>query len=184
MHKSEKHLAVKWAQERLSDGNTIFLDLETNGLPTEEKPRVDILQIAMVNTRGHVIFSSMFKASSLSNVSDFSVEELQNLVDFRSCIPMLNHLLSGKHIVTYNAEFDISQLIRNGIVVAKSSCAMLAYAQFNSLWNHKTGSWKWKSLPQLAHGSAHNAITDTVSLYKIVQFMAAGGMVDDQWYEA
>jgi len=87
--------------------------------------------------------------------------------------------LAGKHVVCYNAGFDvhlITTLQQQYQVVPQEdfdvSCAMEAYSAFVGEWSKTKGDYKWQKLPKLAYGKAHDSLVDCQSTLLLMKKMA------------
>ncbi len=58
--KEYKDAACQWAKERLADGNTVILDLESTGLLRED-PETEIAQICILDVHGRPLLSLLLK---------------------------------------------------------------------------------------------------------------------------
>jgi DNA polymerase III alpha subunit (gram-positive type) len=57
-----KTKAVEWAKERLSDPNTVIIDLESTGL-LHQDPDTEIAQVCLIDTKGRQLLSMLLKPS-------------------------------------------------------------------------------------------------------------------------
>lgn len=178
-----KKEAIEWAQSVIDNPNVLYLDLETSGLPTDEDPRVDIVELAMIDHNGIPWADIKFKSAGgmskeASQVTGFYDEDLKDCPYFKDFLPILSRLLRDKLIICYNAGFDVEQIKLNfehyGVQCPKFDygCAMLAYAKYLGHWSLRKKDWKWHKLPLLVTGDAHQAMTDVKSTQHLVSFIA------------
>jgi DNA polymerase-3 subunit epsilon len=172
----------KWARERLADPLTLILDLETTGILTQD-PDTEIVQISIVNTAGRPVFSMMVNpnrpiplvAQQIHGIDDRMVKGLPTLGDIG---PLIAKVTRGKHIVAYNAGFDIHTLVhlltKYGIEIPEfeTSCAMEAYSAWCGEWMSHKGDWRWQRLPKLAYGNSHDSLVDCMSTLLLMKKMA------------
>ena len=92
--------------------------------------------------------------------------------------------LEGKHLVAYNADFDVALLMHlfdkyqeERPKLAGASCAMDQYSRWCGDWSEKKGDFKWQKLPNLSGMVNHDALTDCLSTLKVLQKMA--GLFDE-----
>ncbi len=184
-----KQLAKDWAEEKLKDSKTVFVDLETTGLLKEGEDLPGIVQLSVVSYRGLALFDTLlnpsqvipYSSEQIHGISNRDVEECPSLVEVA---PLLKKLLEGKNLVAFNASFDVEVLTRNLDKIGyhinyEPECAMLYYSAFNGEWSFKKEGFKWQSLPKLAQGNAHNAVVDCLSTYELLKVMA-GNKKDDE----
>ena len=72
-----KEAAKQWAQERLADGNTVILDLESTGLLRED-PETEIAQICILDLQGRPLFSMLLKPSQPMNEKVIGIHKISN----------------------------------------------------------------------------------------------------------
>ena len=158
-----------WAKEIL-DSDALIIDTETTGLPNKI-PNVEIIELAMVNTRGEIIFDSLFKPSipipnaEIHNITDKMVRKSPTIVEKWEEIC---GLMRGRTIVTYNAKFDREVFHTTSDVYGLTlpddwqwHCAMQAWWTFNDL--------PYTRLPD----SQHRALGDARAALRLIQEMAA-----------
>jgi DNA polymerase-3 subunit epsilon len=180
--------AEQWCQERLSDPATLILDTETTGILSKD-PSTEICQISIINTAGRPVFSALVKPNSEMGEEAYSKHGiLPEMVElsptFPEIAPLLSKIISNRHLVAYNAGFDIHLITHLlgkyelDIPPFETSCAMEAYAKWLGLWSVRKGDWKWHKLPQLAYGQAHDSLTDCVSTLLLMKKMV-GDFTDE-----
>ena len=158
-----------WAKEIL-DSDALIIDTETTGLP-DKIPNVEIIELAMVNTRGEVVFDSLFKPSipipnaEIHNITDKMVRKSPTIAEKWEEIC---DLMRGRTIVTYNARFDRDVFHTTSDVYGLTlpddwqwHCAMQAWWTFNDRL--------YTRLPD----SQHRALGDARAALRLIQEMAA-----------
>jgi DNA polymerase-3 subunit epsilon len=178
-----KTKAVEWAQERLADPNTVILDTETTGLPSKD-PDTEVCQLSLTDTKGKPLFSMLLKPSKpmsdeVIGIHGISNEQVQHQPIFPQVAKMIEFVLINKHVVCYNASFDVKLLWSlfkkyNQPVprVSGITCAMEKYSEWKGEWNEKKNSLRWHKLPNLSGMVAHDAYSDCISTLKVMELMA------------
>jgi len=170
---AEKVEVVQWAKERLTDPKTLIVDVETTGLPSRD-PETEIVSIAMINNEGRVVLAGLInpnrpiplEAQKIHGIDDRMVKDAP---PFKVMGNIIAGLMEGRHIVCFNANFDVHLLVtlfqRYDVQIPEFevSCAMEKYSAFVGDWSSSKGDYKWQSLPKLAYGSAHDALVDCES---------------------
>lgn len=176
-----KEEAMAWVRERLSDPNTLIVDTETTGILSKD-PNTEICQISIINTDGKPVLSMLLKPHAKIGEEAFgkhgiTPEMVEDAPDFSEAAPILARIIAGKHLVAYNASFDIHLIIhlfgKYDIEPPEFdvSCAMEAYSKWCGNWDMRKNDWKWHKLPQLAFGQAHDALTDCQSTLLLMKKM-------------
>jgi len=178
--------AVFWSKSLLKT-EFIILDSETTGLWNAE-----IVAISVIDQNGSVLLDSLLKPqrpSDLIEPGDRGIapvdihgihpEDVENAPDFGDVYPQLVEIMTGKHVVVYNAEFDLPLLNlecerRNleTIPWKRSHCAMLWFAQWFGDWSYRHRNYRWQRLP----GGDHTALGDCKATLRVLKTMA-----DDDW---
>jgi len=178
-----KERAKEWAQERLADENTVIVDLESTGLLRED-PETEIAQICILNVHGRPLFSMLLKPSQPMNdtvigIHKITNEQVINQPIFPQVARMISFVLKDKHLVAWNADFDVSLLWhmfkKYKIEVPKTagmSCAMDKYSEYAGEWSLKKEGFKWQKLPNFIGEESHDAFNDCRNALKAMQKMA------------
>ena len=181
--KQAKEEAAKWAQERLADANTVICDTETTGLPSKD-PDTEICQLSITDGRGKPLFSMLLKpnkpmSDEVIGIHGITNEQVQNQPMFHQVAKVISFVLEGKHVVCYNASFDVKLLWslfkkydQPLPKIAGASCAMDHYSEWCGEWSEKKQGWKWQKLPNLSGLPAHDAYSDCLSTLKVMELMA------------
>jgi len=173
--------ATAWVRERLADPDTLIVDTETTGILSRD-PTTEICQISIINTAGRPVLSMLLKPHAKIGEEAFgkhgiTAEMVEAAPDFAEAAAILSRVIAGKHLVAYNAAFDIHLIVhlfgKYGIEPPEFdvSCAMEAYSKWCGNWDARKGDWKWHRLPQLAYGQAHDALTDCQSTLLLMKKM-------------
>lgn len=180
-HDIDKSEAVSWARKVLDDPNSVILDLETTGLG--EYPENRIVQVSIINMKGQCLLSCILdpgvpipvKVSKIHGIHNLDVRGANT---FEEIALVLGKVIEGKNVVAYNTKFDVTLLVSvfkgKGISVPyfTEECAMDYYSQYVGEFSEKKGGYKWKKLPHLAYGKAHDALNDCLSTLEVIKIMA------------
>jgi DNA polymerase-3 subunit epsilon len=178
-----KERAKQWAQERLADGNTVILDLESTGLLRED-PETEIAQICITDVKGRQLFSMLLKPSQpmsdkVIDIHKISNEQVINQPIFPQVAKMIAFVLKEKHVIAWNLEFDWKLLVHMfqkydlpKPQVAGLSCAMDKYSEWCGEWNTKRDGFKWQRLPNFAGTDTHDAFYDCQNALLAMRKMA------------
>ena len=177
-----KEEAIAWAKARLQDPNTIIVDTETTGLLSRD-PETEIVSLSMINNQGRPILASLVNPGRPIPMDAQKIHGIDNL-EVKNAMPwsvvgdLASMLMSGKHIVCFNAGFDVHLMVhlmgKYGIPVPdfEVSCAMEYYSQFIGEWSKSKSDYKWQKLPKLAYGTAHDSLVDCQSTLLLLKKMA------------
>lgn len=178
-----KDKAQQWATDRLADGNTVILDLESTGLLRED-PETEIVQICILDIYGRSLFSMLLKPSQpmserVIDIHKITNEQVINQPIFPQIAKMIAFVLKDKHVVSWNMEFDWVLLLHmfkkhdlGKPEVAGLSCAMDRYSEWAGEWSTKKNGFKWQKLPNFLGEDAHDAQVDCRNTLKAMQKMA------------
>jgi len=181
--KEIKENSSNWAKERLSDDRTVILDLESTGI-LRENPDTEIVQICITNTKGRPLFSMLVKPSSpmeskVMDIHKITNEEVFPQPIFPQISAIISYVLKDKHLICYNADFDI-QLLWHMFKkyeqpvpqIAGSSCCMDRYSEWCGEWNTKRDGFKWQRLPNFLGIATHDAYHDCLNTLRTMEKMA------------
>jgi DNA polymerase-3 subunit epsilon len=183
--KQLKERATQWAQERLSDPKTVIVDCETTGILRND-PTTEIVQLSIINNSMRPVLSMLIKPAEplkqeLVNIHGISNEMVFDSPVFPQVAKIISFVLEGKHVVAYNADFDIALLVhlfkKYDVPAPKfsgASCCMDKYSEWKGEWNNSKGNIKWQKLPNLSGQTAHDSLSDCISTLKVMQLMAEG----------
>jgi DNA polymerase III epsilon subunit-like protein len=178
-----KDVASNWAQERLADANTVILDLESTGILRED-PETEIAQICIMNLKGRPLFSMLLKpsqpmADKVIDIHKIANEDIAEQPIFPQIAKIISFVLKDKHVVAWNAEFDITLLWHmfkkyelEKPKVAGISCAMDRYSEYAGEWSVKKNGFKWQRLPNFLGLQSHDALNDCQNTLKAIEKMA------------
>ncbi len=178
-----KGKAAEWARQRLADTNTVILDLESTGLLRED-PETEIAQVCILDIYGRPLFSMLLKPSQpmsqkVIDIHKITNEQVINQPIFPQIAKIISFILKGKHVVSFNAEFDWVLLLHMfkkyelpKPEVAGISCCMDRYSEWCGEWSTKKNGFKWQRLPNFIGEDNHDAQVDCQNTLKAMQKMA------------
>ena len=178
-----KDAARNWAKERLEDPNTVIIDLESTGLLSQD-PETEIAQICILDTKERALFSMLLKPSipmsdEVIAIHKITNDQVINQPVFPQIAKMISFILKGKHVVCYNADFDIRLLWHmfkkyeiEPPQVAGTSCCMDRYSEWSGEWSVKKDGFKWQKLPNFLGLDNHDAMVDCRNTLKVMQKVA------------
>lgn len=178
-----KDKASVWAQERLNDPKTVVIDCETTGILSKD-PTTEIVQLAITNAQGKPLFCMLLKPAQPMNgevtgIHGISNEMVFDCPTFPQVAKLISFVLEGKHVIAYNADFDIALLVhlfkKYKVDVPKfggASCCMDKYSEWKGEWNASKEGIRWQKLPNLSGLPAHDALSDCLSTIKVMELMA------------
>jgi DNA polymerase-3 subunit epsilon len=188
-----KSNAKQWAQDRLTDENTVIIDIESTGL-LHQDPETEIVQICILNIHSRPLFSMMLKPSQpmkdeVVAIHKISNEQIINQPIFPQVAKMIAFVLKDKHVVSWNMDFDWKLLMhmfkkydQETPKVAGTSCAMDRYSEWSGEWSPKKDGFKWQKLPNFLGEESHDALNDCRNALKAMQKMA--GLFNEEKLDA
>lgn len=183
--KELKRKSSEWAKERLADTKTVIIDCETTGILRND-PTTEIVQLTVTNTAMRPLFSMLIKpaqpmSDQLVGIHGISNDMVSESPVFPQVAKLISFILENKHVVAYNADFDIALLVhlykKYNMAVPKfsgASCCMDRYSEWKGEWNENKGGVRWQKLPNLSGLPAHDALADCISTVRIMELMAKG----------
>jgi DNA polymerase-3 subunit epsilon len=189
MKPSEEKLAEfkknseNWANERLGDRKSLILDVETTGILSKD-PDTEVAQISVINMQGRPTFSMLVKPSKpltqeLIDIHGITNEMVMDAPIFPQIAKMLSFILDGRHLIAYNADFDLKLLWHlykkynlEPPETSGVSCAMDRYSEWSGEWSDKKDGFKWQRLPNLSALPYHDAMSDCLSTLKVLELMS------------
>lgn len=179
-----KNNSMEWARQRLEDAQSVIIDCETTGILRQD-PTTEIVQLAVTNMVGKPLFCMLLKPAQpmreeLVNIHGISNEMVMDSPIFPQVAKLISFILEGKHVIAYNADFDIALLVhlykKYDIPAPKfsgASCCMDRYSEWKGEWNTSKEGIRWQKLPNLSGMPAHDAFSDCISTLKVMELMAA-----------
>jgi DNA polymerase III subunit epsilon len=157
---------------------TFFLDTETTGLFDAE-----FCEVAIVDDGGHVVLNTLANpgrpipadAQRIHGITDAMVELAPPAAAVRDFVLAL---VTGRHLVIYNASYDTTFFPGIGRVCSSIDCAMLAAAPRFGQWSDYRNDWKWPTLAvaaagvgHVADGPAHRALADALACRSVWRWL-------------
>jgi len=159
----------------------VVLDTETTGLRDPEA-----VSVAVVGADGRTILNRLMRpgkpiepsAAEVTGIDDAAVADAPPFPEVESDV---TQAISGKLVVIYNADYDVSVLrntyARYGLELPPFEpwCAMKWFAPIFGEWNDRRGDFAWKSLAVAAdyfgvnQEAAHDALDDALTTWRILQ---------------
>ncbi len=182
--------AVSEASDIVRQPDWVVLDFETTAA---EPSQARIVQIGMVDQDNAPMGVTLVNpgvlipkgATAVNGITDEMVADAPPLAE---CIPVLEHLLTGQHVIAYNAEYERKVLAYELRRVLGSvpewfgsiqwHCAMLLYADYAGDWNDYFGNCRWWKLTEacanegIAVEKAHSALGDVLATRALLVKMA------------
>jgi DNA polymerase III epsilon subunit-like protein len=158
---------------------TYFLDTETTGL---HPPEDAIVELAIVDEAGRPVVNTLLNpgrpigfATSIHGITDAMVSRSPR---FEDVWPEVKSLLSGQHVVIYNASFDRKFFPGRLGCAAQVSCAMRRFAPLYGERSLGFKSYRWQKLIKAAEhigyrweGQAHRALADAMAARAVWRWM-------------
>ena len=174
--------AQRWLQRK-----PVYLDTETTGLG----PNAEIVEIAVVDTDGSLLFESLVKPRGAMEpdamrVHKITPEMLQGAPGWGDIWSQVEATLTGRVIGVYNAEFDLRLMkqshtrswLRWQMNDAAFFCIMKLYAQYHGEWDAKRSAYRNVSLGMagkqagIAIPNSHRAHDDARLVKALLEYMA------------
>lgn len=136
----------------------VFLDTETTGLDHE----AEICDIAIVDYKGRVLVDTYIKPTlpiptAASNVHGITDEVVATAPTWQQMEATITSTLKGRHVIIYNAEFDIRMFHQSNQAYGKSYqrrwyavCAMQLYAEYYGQLDDYRETYRWQKLSAAA----------------------------------
>jgi DNA polymerase III subunit epsilon len=170
--------AIDWARAVLDQPDRyVILDTETTGLANDD----EVIQLGVITPSGEVLLDHFIRPTQkryihpkAQQVHGIAMEMLRDKPLYTQVAHLLQGVVQGKTIVTYNAEFDrrlLSQTagFAGGFMPPDPwACAMLQYAQFVGEWDDFRNKYRWHKL----HGGDHTAVGDCKATLARIREMA------------
>jgi DNA polymerase-3 subunit epsilon len=179
--------AIQIARARLAL-DPLYLDTETTGVERYS----EIIEVCVIDDRGDVLLESLVKptrpiprdATRIHGITDAHVHTASS---WPIVWPKLEHVLSGRTVGIYNAEFDLRLFQQShakyrmpiSAYTFTPFCIMKLYAQYHGEWNRARGSYRWHSLEDAGRQcriplqNTHHARDDSLLARAILHHIAA-----------
>jgi DNA polymerase-3 subunit epsilon len=187
MAKLDKIEAVQRARQ-LVQKDPVYLDTETTGTG----PTAEIIEIAVVDQNGSVLFESLVKPKGqiepeAMRVHGITPDRLVGAPTWQDIWPQVEAVLAGRLVGVYNSEFDLRMLKQSHrkywlnwqFPEENFFCIMKLYARFYGEWDARRGSYRWQSLDlagqqcRIPLPNSHRAQDDARLARALLQHIAA-----------
>lgn len=165
----------------------VVLDTETTGLGSYD----EIIEIALVNHQGKVIFESLVHPTieippDSTRINRITNEMVKSAPPWQEAWNQVQPLINRKPVVIYNSEFDV-RLMQQSHRIARIPwtnvftpvCLMKLYAAFLGEWNSYKNDFRFVTLEKAgAHSgiqlpNSHRAADDTLLAYTLLKHLAS-----------
>jgi DNA polymerase-3 subunit epsilon len=182
---TDREKAAAWAAVVLNDPSVVILDTETTGLGAH----AEVCQVAVLAIDGTPLVDVLVQPTvpveaGAQRIHGIGPEQLSTAPAFDAVWPQLVQALEGKHVLIYNAAYDLRVLrrsarqvgINDGVYYRATpwlagarlvTCAMLEYSAWvGEIGNY--GDYRWQKLP----GGDHSALGDCRAVLDVLKRMA------------
>ena len=165
----------------------VVLDTETTGLGSYD----EIIEIALVNHQGKVIFESLVRPTieippDSTRINRITNEMVTSAPPWQEVWNQVQPLINRKPVVIYNSEFDV-RLMQQSHRIARIPwtnvftpvCLMKLYAAFLGEWNSYKNDFRFVTLEKAGALSgiqlpnSHRAADDTLLAYTLLKHLAS-----------
>lgn len=185
--KYRKNRTIKRALSWLAT-DPLFLDTKTTG----SRSRAEIVDIAILDVKGEIVFSSLVKPTlqipaSATKIHGITNEMVKNAPTWDQIHHQIYKILSNRMVIVYNAKFDLRLLNQTAAKyegfsrlsnICDARCAMVLFSEYYGKWNDQSGAWRWQSLAtatnffELDQADAHRALGDARMTWEVVRHIA------------
>ena len=159
----------------------LYLDTETTGLSAAAGDR--IVEVAIVNDVGKVLLNTLVnpdrsippRATEIHGITDAMVA---NAPSYDSVWRELHRIVSGEHLIIYNAAYDTTFFPDRLKCAIQVSCAMVTFAKTYAAGDSRHTRSTWKSLDvatrHIAYkweGDPHRALADALACKAVWQWL-------------
>lgn len=176
--------ACKWAYERIKAADFLVLDTETTDLHGE------VIDLAIVDAAGRAQFNALIKPIGRISAAARAVHHIDHTMlsgapTFAQIWPQVSTLLSGKIVITYNADFDF-RVITSSLTAHHLAAEVIRHQQTRQLWHclmrqyaQHVGTYRWQRLEValrqqgLSVSNTHRALADARAAYALLARLAS-----------
>lgn len=160
----------------------LYLDTETTGISSQSHT---IVEIAIVDDSGRALLNTLVNpgrpipsdASAIHGIDDVMVLGAPTLAELW---PNIRAVVSGAHVVIYNADFDRKFFPDRLSCSSRISCAMLEFARRYGVRDAYRGTYRWHKLDFAARhvghrwtGDAHRALSDALACRSVWRWLTS-----------
>ncbi len=158
---------------------TLYLDIEVDGITP---PRDTLYEIAILDDDGNTVLDTLINTERpLGNGQRFrglSEENFINKPTLRELWPTIDAIVTGHHVVIFNADHDCKFFPKRLAAAGHISCSMKRFAPIYGEYSAYHGSYTFKSLKEAARyigyeyeGPPHHALTDALTCRALGRWM-------------
>ena len=186
MEPAHRNNSITWSRRFIEDKDSyVILDTETTGLGNTDV----ILQIAIIDMEGNVLFDSLIRPSkkkripaSSTQIHGIKMSDLNNAPTFGEIVEDIYLLTKNKTVIIYNEDFDkrlieqtcIADEVR--VLVIDTICAMRLYSNFVGIWSEYHGNYRYQKL----EGGDHTALGDCHAVLRTIFKMKEAEFLTDR----
>jgi DNA polymerase III subunit epsilon len=178
--------AVQIARTYLQN-NPLVLDTETTGTG----PKAEVIEIAVVDAQGGVLFESFVKPrgkieADATRIHGITEKMVEAAPEWQEVWPQVEKLLLAQPVGAYNSDFDLRLLKQThqrywmSWIVPDNQffCIMKLYARFAGEWDRVRRSYRWQSLEHAGRqcdirlSNTHHAADDALLALAVLKYMA------------
>lgn len=165
----------------------LFFDTETTGTG----PNAEIIELAILDEQGDLLFESLVRPRGRIEVGAFQVhgitdEMVQSAPKWEEIWTEVETILDDRLLGAYNSDFDLRMLKQSyrfsmlnwQIPDERFFCVMKLYARFAGNWDARRRSYRWQSLESagrqcgIALPNSHRARDDAQLAQAIFEYIA------------
>lgn len=166
--------------------NTVILDTETTGLANDD----EVIEIAVIDTQGSVLLNTLVKPTKpmsanneASRIHGITNTDLSNAPSWCEVQEQLLNVISGKHVLIYNAAFDTRLMNQTAylndyyeVEYSRAVCLMKLYSQWFARFHGGDIKTRHKLVDAAAFcgvavKNAHRALDDCLISLGVLQYM-------------
>jgi DNA polymerase-3 subunit epsilon len=151
---------------------TLYVDIETTGNQGSAPGKDTILEIAIIDDAGNTVMNTLVNPERPIDETKPSIkdEDLQSKKTIRQIWPLIEAIVTGCHVVMYNAERDKKYFPKNLSAAGHISCAMKRFAPVYGEYDKYRGDYRFKKLTEATkyigykwEGKPHRAMPDALA---------------------
>ncbi len=150
----------------------LYIDIETTGNQGSAPGKDTIIEIAIVDDAGHTVMNTLVNPERPIDETKPWVKDkdLQGKKTLRQIWPLIEAVVTGCHVVMYNAERDKKYFPKNLSAAGHVSCAMKRFAPIYGEYDKYHGDYRFKKLTEATkyigykwEGKPHRALPDALA---------------------
>lgn len=174
LYEKRREEIEKYCRDFLESEKHVILDTETTGLESDD----EIVEISIINMKGEVLLNTFVYTDKeispgASAVNGITKEDIEGQPTIEALKEKLDEILTGKVIITYNADFDRRMLRQSGYKNKKMAftCLMNMYTEYEN-------EERWISLQdalfieRIKINQSHRALDDCIACLELIRTLA------------